>query len=383
MATVTIQRRKKKDGTTSYPVYFVDPYTGKKKYHATYRTLKAAQLASHDLRDVIDRGAAPTPRRKARGLTLEEVGNLCLATWQERTAGEELRPATFEGYVNHLKGLLNFQRIERLSNGATLTHPPLRTIKIGLLTPDIVTSIRAGMAAETSAVTSNRRLFILKVLCERALKEGEIAANPTEGITYLSEKKHQRTAFLTPAELDSLLKHASTSLSGYLVPAILLGAEHGASLQEILSLQWSAIDFDFDGNGRISFYRTKNNRLRTMRLMPRTKTALLEWKKVLKGSMGTIKKDSPICCRLNGTPVKSLKTAWENARAKAGLEHFHFHDLRHTFCSSIIMAGGDIKMASELIGHADIKMTSRYTHLTQLAHSSMQTQLANYYGNAT
>ena len=89
-----------------------------------------------------------------------------------------------------------------------------------------------------------------------------------------------------------------------------------------------------------------------------------------------------MCSRLDGRPVKSLKKAWENARAKAGLKDFHFHDLRHTFCSSIIMAGGDIKMASEMIGHADIKMTSRYSHLTQLAKSVMQTRLANYYGNS-
>jgi integrase len=385
MATVTIQRRKKQDGTTSYPVYFVDPHTGKKKYHATFRTLKDAQLATHTLRDVIDKGSAPEVRRKARGLTLGEIGELCRATWREREAGGELRPATLESYLENLKGLLRFERTEMLPGGARLIHPPLQNLKIAMLTPDLIKSIRASMAAATSAITSNRRLFILKALCGRAVKEGEAAKDPSIGISYLSEKKHHRTAFLTPEELERLLEHAAANRAGYLVSAILLGAEHGCSLQEVISLKWTDIDFHFDGTGRITFFRTKNSRRRTMRLMPRTRDALLRWQERIiaeRAKMGIAENRLTgfVCCRFDGTPISSIKHAWETARAGAGLEDFHFHDLRHTFCSSIIMAGGDIKMASDMIGHSDIKMTSRYAHLTQLAHANMQARLASYYG---
>ena len=60
---------------------------------------------------------------------------------------------------------------------------------------------------------------------------------------------------------------------------IFLGAEHGASKQEILSLRWSDIDFDFRDSGLVRFYRTKNVKERTDCLMPNTKEALLHWKK--------------------------------------------------------------------------------------------------------
>ncbi len=387
MATVTIQKRKKKDGTTSYPVYFVDPQTGKKKYHAVYKTRKEAQLATHTLRDVIDKGSAPEARRKARGLTLAEIGELCKATWQERCAGGELRESTMSGYFDHLKGLLRFERKEVLPDGATLTHAPLGNLKIALLTPDMIQSVRSNMAAQISAVTSNRRLFILKELCKRAMKEGEIAKNPTLGLNYLSEKKHCRTAFLVPKELDKLLEHAKENRAGYLVSAILLGAEHGASLQEITSLKWSDIDFDFDKVGCITFFRTKNGRRRTMRLMPRTREALLEWKEKLiyeREKLGIVAEPTEeICSRYDGRPLKGIKSSWSAVRKAAGLGDFHFHDLRHTFCSSIIMAGGDIKTACDMIGHSDIKMTNRYTHLTQLAHNNMQDKLANYYKSET
>ncbi len=382
MATVTIQRRKKQDGTMSYPVYFVDPHTGKKKYHATYKTLKEANLATHTLRDVIDKGSAPEVRRKARGLSLGEVGELCKATWLEKVSSGELRQSTLQGYLDHLKGLLRFERVEVMPDGAKLMHPPLSNLKVALLTTDLIQSIRSNMAAQISAVTSNRRLFILKELCKRAMKEGEIAKNPAQDMNYLSEKKHCRANFLTPKELDNLVERAKESSCQYLLSAILLGAEHGASLQEILSLKWSDIDFDFEESGCITFFRTKNSRRRTMRLMPRTREALLAWYDKLmsiRESTDVDVVDNAVCCHVNGKHVTTLKRPWTLVRKEAGLEDFHFHDLRHTFCSSIIMAGGDIKTASEMIGHSSIKMTNRYTHLTQLAHDNMQNKLADYY----
>ena len=63
----------------------------------------------------------------------------------------------------------------------------------------------------------------------------------------------------------------------YLPALVLLGAEHAASKQEALSLEWKDIDFYYEGQGLIHFFRTKNTRERTEYLMPRTKEALLFW----------------------------------------------------------------------------------------------------------
>ena len=48
---------------------------------------------------------------------------------------------------------------------------------------------------------------------------------------------------------------------------------------------------------------------------------------------------------------------------RCGIHHRGFHALRHTFATRYIENGADIKSISEMLGHADIKMTLRYAHL--------------------
>jgi integrase len=98
-------------------------------------------------------------------------------------------------------------------------------------------------------------------------------------IRYLGEKKHERKRFILPPELDRLIEAAKTTRAQYYLPAsIFLGAEHGASKQEVLCLRWQKNDFDYGERGIITLYRTKKKVERTEFLEPRTKEALLTWK---------------------------------------------------------------------------------------------------------
>ena len=55
MSTVTIQKRKRKHGTT-YPVYFKNPFNYRKEYFKTFPKLKEAQIAANELRALLDAG---------------------------------------------------------------------------------------------------------------------------------------------------------------------------------------------------------------------------------------------------------------------------------------------------------------------------------------
>ncbi|MFC1839070.1 site-specific integrase [Thermodesulfobacteriota bacterium] len=63
--------------------------------------------------------------------------------------------------------------------------------------------------------------------------------------------------------------------------------------------------------------------------------------------------------------LKDVRTAYKSALDRAGIDDFRIHDLRHTFASHFVMKGGSLTTLQKILGHADIKMTMRYAHLSK------------------
>ncbi len=64
-----------------------------------------------------------------------------------------------------------------------------------------------------------------------------------------------------------------------------------------------------------------------------------------------------------GEPFENIEKWFLRLRRRMRIPHFRFHDLRHTFASTLVMAGVDIRTVAELLGHKDISMTMRYAHV--------------------
>ncbi len=72
--------------------------------------------------------------------------------------------------------------------------------------------------------------------------------------------------------------------------------------------------------------------------------------------------------RLAGQPI-TCKTVWHACRTaarRAGLtKNIHPHTLRHSFATHLVEAGTDLYTVKNLLGHADLRDTELYVHLSR------------------
>lgn len=372
MATVFIQKKKRKH-RNSYVIMYKNPFTGKVKYYKTLQKQIDAQRAANDLRTLLDTGKLPSSikaKKKIMATTFKEIGHQLNQVWKQKVINSDLSPKTYDDYslrLNQLYSVFGRLLLCEISKRQVLDY-------------------RNHLSEEISNATSNRYLFIIKHVFKYGIGEGAILEDPIASIRYLSEKDHKRNRYILPDAIDLLIEASQNTRAKFYMPAlILLGAEHGTSRQEALNLGWDDIDFDFQDKGLINLFRNKNSRERTEYLMPRTKKALQTWKDHLDWMRHRKKIDvlnpDTVFCRLDGSPIKRFDSAWRRICKIAGIEDFHYHDLRHTFCSNLLLSGSDLKDVKEMIGHSDITMTDRYSHITTLHKHHRQNKLAEHYAN--
>lgn len=194
----------------------------------------------------------------------------------------------------------------------------------------------------------NRDLSLLKVLFKKAVEWGYARANPAVPIKKLREPPG-RIRFLTDEERDRLLNACPDRLR----TIVLLALNTGLRKSELLHLRWQDIDLQ---HRLLHVERSKNGERRDL---PMTQTVL----DLLRAMPRRV--DTPyLFANDEGKPQESLKTTWKTAVTKAAVDDFTFHDLRHTFASTLIMHGVDIRTVQILLGHKTITMTVRYSHLS-------------------
>lgn len=110
---------------------------------------------------------------------------------------------------------------------------------------------------------------------------------------------------------------------------------------------------DIDWQGRTATARgTKNGEDRTVPLNDDALGALRSLPARL---------DEPRLFPFNGSQVS---VALARALARAKIESFRLHDLRHTTASRLVMTGTSLRAVQEILGHKTLAMVQRYSHLS-------------------
>lgn len=74
--------------------------------------------------------------------------------------------------------------------------------------------------------------------------------------------------------------------------------------------------------------------------------------------------------------VRSCQAVFKNALNKANIhKKIGIHGLRHSYATHLIEQGTDMRFVQELLGHANIKTTMIYTHLTDISKSKIKSPL--------
>jgi integrase len=180
--------------------------------------------------------------------------------------------------------------------------------------------------------------------------------NPCRRIVHYPQRNRER--FLQPDELARLGEALNQAdKDGLAMPpaisAIRLLIYTGARLSEILTLRWSYVDF---ARRALLLPDSKTGQ----KTIPLNDPAIAE----LHGIPHLANNPFVIVGHIHGTHMVNLQKPWRRIRGMAGLDDVRIHDLRHTFASIAVAAGGSLPIIGRALGHSQPSTTQRYAHLT-------------------
>lgn len=198
-----------------------------------------------------------------------------------------------------------------------------------------------------SNTSLNRDLACLKTLVRRALLNRQIDRNPIEGVKLFKETSRNRT--LTAEEYQKLLDCSPPHQRPIVSLAFITGMRKG----EIFGLTWEKVDFQ---NGIITL-EAEDTKTQEKREIPMDET-LKEMFRRIPRTLGC-----PYVFNHNGKQLNHAKTGFRNACQKAGLEGFHFHDLRHCAVTNMRKAGVPESVIMSISGHKTNAVFRRYDRI--------------------
>lgn len=313
-----------------------------------------------------------------------------MTNWLMTVKKPELKPGSFD----RVEQSLEYQ-----------IFPFIGHIQLNALTSNDVQIMLNNIMEKWSYSTAKKAYNNLNSCLELGVSRGELVKNPVKGVKLPSAKNKSRkeiTAY-TAEEISAIVQEAKRTYSngapvyryGYLIILILnTGMREGESL----FLKWNDVDFekrriyvhgdvvdiknrdaDIDIKYTVIEQETPKTNKST-RYIPLNGNAV----EALKNLRAIIHDNERVAATKNHTivsPRKVYKTMENilrkcNITGKANL----VHALRHTFATTLIRNGVDIKAVSEILGHEDVSTTLKiYHHVIEEQKHSAVTVLDDLY----
>jgi integrase len=165
-----------------------------------------------------------------------------------------------------------------------------------------------------------------------------------------------RVRFLDEDERTKLLNACKESTNTWLYPCVVLALASGMRQGELMGLKWPDVDLK---SGFLILHETKNGDRRRVPLSGLALDLLKEHAKVRRLDTALLFPSNVDAQR----PI-DLRRPFQNALTAAGINDFHWHDLRHCTASYLAMNGASLAEIAEVLGHKTLQMVKRYAHLS-------------------
>lgn len=224
-----------------------------------------------------------------------------------------------------------------------------------------VERLEKALLKSRSTTTANRYMALLRHIFNHAIDEGLVRDNPVKCyVPYIEEPKRRS---LTDDEIAAVLCAAdavqsclsSSKTQAHIYDIIVVALNTGMRLGEILNLRWENIR---DGLILLPYSQTKSRR-RGVGEKARAKAIPIN--EVVRQVLDAQAPGEFVFDIDRGRDHSSIKRTIAEIRRLSGVREFTMHYLRHSV-STRLAASVSIAAAKEMLGHANLQTTLRYTH---------------------
>jgi integrase/recombinase XerC len=265
-------------------------------------------------------------------------------------------PETVRAYENDLAQLGTFLSENR--GGAAAPGP--RGIDALEIRGFVGRLHRQGLSKTSIA----RKLSAVRSFLSHAVREGRLEASPAERVpTPRAPRKLPRN--LTVDEVFTLLDRIDAGdLAGIRDRALLeLLYATGLRVGELVSLD----EEDVDLPGTVVRVLGKGRKERVVPFGGKAQEALKRWLAASRPLRAHGKSPEAVFLNLRGARLtdRSVRRVLDRRLRDAAIEaRVSPHALRHSFATHLLGAGADLRAIQELLGHASLSTTQRYTHVS-------------------
>jgi len=284
---------------------------------------------------------------------LEEIGAFIASLSKVLRASAN----TVKGYRRDLLSLRAFL-IER---GAAV-NPDGTEVSVAAIEAAHIRAYLTYLMKRATRATAQRHLAAIKAFFRhREVTAG--ASNPARGLRSPRREKHL-PSFLREKEVGALIGEmpAENDRAGFRDRAM---AETlyscGLRISELVALNWADLDPEM---GMVRVRHGKGNKERIVPIGEPAIEALNAWRRNMPVDTGS---GGPIFTNLRGGRIttRSVELIVARMLARSGVgNRITPHGLRHSFATHLLDHGADLRSIQEMLGHASLTTTQRYTHVS-------------------